>query len=271
MYEIHYTFYNRYNLDFDIIDRPNGSGDYLLLHFVTPMRILLNGRLFVTKENAFIIYNVGTPQYYTAVKTFQNSFVHFSADIDFAKKYRIPLDTVFYPADIDTITPLFESLHLEFFLKRPFYEENVDSFMTQLLVALSRNCNSVSERGDKTSYLFNIFQSARLEILNNLTKAWTSESMAALTGLGTSQFYRYYKDYFGSTPKSDLINARLSKAKELMAREGLSVSEAAFRSGFQTPAHFSRYFRKECHVAPMEWVQRYTGAPLGGGVDRLDR
>lgn len=255
MYEIHYTFFNRYNLDFDIIDRPYGSGDYLLLHFITPMKLRLNGKTIITKENAFIIFDKGTPQYYSAVKTFQNTFIHFNADVNFSKKYNLPLNTVFYPSDIDTIIPFFKKIHLEFFLKRPFYEDIMDSCMTQLLVGLSRIYNNDSEKDDKNSYLFNVFQSARMEILNDLTKDWTSESMAALTGLATSQFYQYYKDYFGSTPKSDLINARLSRAKELLMNENLSVSEAALRSGFQTPSHFSRYFKKECHTTPMEWVR----------------
>lgn len=253
MYKIHYTFYNRFNLDFDVIDRPQGSGDYLFLHFLTPMKIRLNNQTIITKENAFILFDKGTPQLYSAVKTFQNSFIHFDTDIPFAEKYNIPLNTILYFPDSETISNLLKNLHLEFFLKRPFFEETLDTYMTQLMIALSRSCNSDSAKPSKDSYLFNVFQGARVEILNHIVFPWTSESMAALTNLGTSQFYRYYQTFFGSTPKSDLLDARLSHAKELLTQKKITVTEAALQSGFQAPSHFTRFFKKKYHMAPQEW------------------
>lgn len=254
MYDIHYIFYNRYNLDSDIIDRPNGSGDYLFLHFLEPMKIRMGGKTIQTKENAFFIFDKGTPQYYYAVKKFCNSFIHFDTDVNFSKKYNIPLNTVLYLPELEEITSKLKELHLEFFLKKACFEEKIDADMTNLFIPLSRRINSDTLSSDKTTYLYNIFQSARMEILSKPESPWTSESMAALTNLGTSQFYNYYKTYFNSTPKADLINARLSLAQNLLLTEKLTVTEAALRSGFQTPSHFMRYFKKKYNSSPQKWV-----------------
>lgn len=266
MYNINYTFYNRYNIDYDVINRPHGSGDYLFLHFITPMKLQLNGQTIVTKENAFIIFDKGTPQLYSAVKTFQNSFIHFDTDQPFSEKYNIPTDTVMYFSNPEAFAAILNNIHLEFFTKKVFCEESLDCYMTQLMILLSRYYNDAPAEKNFGSYLFNVFQNARSEIMKDLSNDWTSESMAALTNLGVSQFYQYYRSFFGNTPKADLIDARISHAKELLINEKITVSEAALRSGFQTPSHFARYFKEKCHMTPLEWVHETEKAGLNSSL-----
>lgn len=77
MFEVNYCDYNRVNPDYDRIDRPQGSGDHLLLFLVTPMKFWIDGEMIVSRENAFIYYPKGAPQIYEAVRSFRNSFIHF--------------------------------------------------------------------------------------------------------------------------------------------------------------------------------------------------
>ena len=51
-----YCDYNRSNPDHDMINRPSGSGDYLFLYLITPMKIQFGSDTIVTKENAFLLY-----------------------------------------------------------------------------------------------------------------------------------------------------------------------------------------------------------------------
>ena len=94
---IQFCEYNYSNPDYDQIYRPNGSGDYLFLLFKTPMKVYLDKRLSISKENACILYAPGYEQHYKAVHRFRNSYLHFSCKADLKKQYGIPLNTVFYP------------------------------------------------------------------------------------------------------------------------------------------------------------------------------
>ena len=51
-FSIQFCEYNYSNPDYDQIYRPNGSGDYLFLLFKTPMKVYLDKKLSISKENA---------------------------------------------------------------------------------------------------------------------------------------------------------------------------------------------------------------------------
>ena len=63
-FSIHICEYNRSNADYDIIYRPEGSGDYLFLLFKTPMRVYVGKQFSITQENACIFYTPGHEQHY---------------------------------------------------------------------------------------------------------------------------------------------------------------------------------------------------------------
>lgn len=77
--------------------------------------------------------------------------------------------------------------------------------------------------------------------------------MAALTNLGTSQFYSYYKMFFNRSPKSELLDARMERSKYLLRVEKLPVAQAAAQAGFDSLPHFTRYFKKVCGMTPSEY------------------
>lgn len=61
MMTLNFCEYNRFNQDYDRICRPSGSGDYLFLLLKTPMKVYLEDKLHITKENACILYTRRRP------------------------------------------------------------------------------------------------------------------------------------------------------------------------------------------------------------------
>lgn len=254
MLKINYCDYNRSNIDNDQIYRPQGSGDYLFLLFTTPMKIKINDTIILTKKNAFILFPKGSPQEYKAVNKFKNSYLHFFAENDdFIERYNIPTNQVIYIADIEPINELFKQIYVEFSLKNLHYIEKINSLINQLFIDFSRQLNSFPYDFNKNSNIFEQFHKARVEILTHIEKDWNSESMAALTNLGTSQFYNYYNYFFSRSPKSELLEARISKARYLLKIDRVSVSQAAGLAGFNNLSHFTRYFKKSCGMSPFEY------------------
>jgi AraC family transcriptional regulator of arabinose operon len=63
---------------------------------------------------------------------------------------------------------------------------------------------------------------------------------------------RLFREHLGITPARYLWRTRVSRAVELLGQTGLSVSEIADRTGFQTPFHLSRLVKQQHRLAPKE-------------------
>ena len=136
-----YCDYNRSNPDYDMINRPSGSGDYLFLYLITPMRIQLGTETIVTKENAFLLYTPGEAQIYQAVRRFKNSFVHFTCDEEnFLKDYDLPANRVVYLPDPGAMNTVLRSIYMENVLKQDFYPEQADMLLRQLFILFPDSC-----------------------------------------------------------------------------------------------------------------------------------
>ena len=251
-----YCDYNRSNPDYDTINRPSGSGDYLFLYLITPMRIQFDTETIVTKENAFLLYTPGKAQICQAVRRFKNSFVHFTCDNgNFLKDYDLPANRVVYLPDPGAMNAVLRSIYVESVLKQDFYAEHMDLLIRQLFILFSRQLHTWPGGSGIPADLYEQFRKARIEILTNITGDWNSESMAALTNLGVSQFYNYYQLFFNRSPKAELLEARLERAKYLLRVEAMPVGQAATQSGFTNLSHFTRYFKKECGMTPSAYAQ----------------
>ena len=256
MFHTGYCDYNRFNPDYDKIDRPEGSGDYLFLYFMTPMKVQSGQETIITREGAFMLYTPGKPQIYQAVKRFKNSFVHFTCDDDdFLKTYDLPVNRIVYLPAPDAMNALLQNIYVESVGKQEHYEEQIDKLMHLLFILFSRQLHAYPEKSAFSADLYEHFKRARIEILTHLNKDWSAENMASLTNLGTSQFYNYYRLFFNRSPKSELLEARIERSKYLLRVEKMSVGQAAAQAGFTNLSHFTRYFKRKCGMTPSEYVR----------------
>jgi transcriptional regulator GlxA family with amidase domain len=65
----------------------------------------------------------------------------------------------------------------------------------------------------------------------------------------------------GVTPLTDLLPWRLAVARNLLAREQLSVAEMAFAVGYHSAKGFSTAFSREIGQSPTEFVAAHRGEP----------
>ena len=72
------------------INRPFGSGDYILLVVRTPAFFILNQEKQVINSNCIVVYKKGTPQIYGATEDeYINDWIHFEADENDIKMIKI--------------------------------------------------------------------------------------------------------------------------------------------------------------------------------------
>lgn len=80
------------------------------------------------------------------------------------------------------------------------------------------------------------------------------ERLSDVLGLSRGHLSRKIKELTGTTPVEFLRNYRLGKAAQLLREKKLSVSEIAYRTGFTSPAYFTKCFRTVYQVTPTEFV-----------------
>lgn len=58
--------------------------------------------------------------------------------------------------------------------------------------------------------------------------------------------------------KRYLVSERLNEAKRLLADTNYTVAEVAYYLNFENPHNFSRFFKKECGITPLEYRTQLT-------------
>lgn len=84
-------------------------------------------------------------------------------------------------------------------------------------------------------------------------------------GVSRSLFFNKFKSLTGMTPNAFILNYRLKYAAALLtAQPHLSVTDVADRSGFATAIYFSRCFRKQFGVSPVNYRKGSTDTEATG-------
>ncbi|WP_261305602.1 helix-turn-helix domain-containing protein [Paenibacillus andongensis] len=76
--------------------------------------------------------------------------------------------------------------------------------------------------------------------------------IAAHAGVSDEHLVRLFRKYEQTTPIKYVWHYRVLRAMELLAHTGLSISEIAHRSGFQTSYHFARLVKQQTGKTPSE-------------------
>ena len=71
-------------------------------------------------------------------------------------------------------------------------------------------------------------------------------------GVSPSQMNRLFLSQLGTTVHGYCERQKLTSARMFLGGTGLSVKETAFRLGFRSPQHFSRWFRQHAGISPTQ-------------------
>lgn len=77
-----------------------------------------------------------------------------------------------------------------------------------------------------------------------------ANSLGNQMAISRAQLFRRLKSLTGHSPGMYIKNIRLEKAKELLQSSDISVSEAAFKTGFATPSNFTKVFAEKYGITP---------------------
>lgn len=230
----------RHGKDF-LIDRPNGSGDNLIIIFRTPAEVLQNGVLLAAPAGSAVVYSKGERQYYGAAGAeYINDWVHFGCDERdaFFDRIGLPFNTVL-PVSAGGTEDILNMLSLEQISGGENSGECADLLLRLLLAKLGGAGGS--RRGSPHSAAL---RALRAEIYRDPAGCKSIAELSARLALSPSYFQGLYKKEFGVSCYEDVLAARLERAKYYLADTALSVKNIAELCGFENDTHFIRQFRR---------------------------
>lgn len=113
-------------------------------------------------------------------------------------------------------------------------------------------CHHYTEN-DKSSVHTKIFKDLLEFIEHHYTEPLTLTDMAHASGMSPSHFSMLFRDFFHQTPMEYLNAYRIERACLMLLHTTLSITEIAYRSGFNDSAYFVKVFKKYKQVTPRKY------------------
>ena len=122
------------------------------------------------------------------------------------------------------------------------------------LARLSKEATPDTKRTDSSA------EAAVRRALAETARFGSVRDLARAAGVSASHLRRVVRGWVGQSPAAYLRQEQVSRARRLLADPRRSIKSVAFESGFASPHHFSRVFRRIDGLSPSE----YRAAILAG-------
>ena len=209
----------------------------------------------MNKGDAFII-NIPGNHYYRLPpdsKQWEVLYIEFSKEADVFLNKFISTESNIIHIDEDS-----KFLALMFNVYRELIEDRIDSIYKcssygyQLIMELLNEFNTkvINEERDITVV------ACKNYIDKNYHKQIGLDDLTAITKLSKYHLSRKFKAEMGTTPGNYLIRIRLEKAMELILSTDDTIDTIAKKVGFSCGNYFSKVFRKNIKVSPLEFKNK---------------
>ncbi len=224
---------------------------HAFLYFQGP--VIVEGK--ECSSGACILYKKGTPHNYITLKGFVNSYIGFSAPEELFEELNIKCDRIIFPNNCEEINDILFNICRENSLRDFGCDVSLKARILDLLVAVGKGTNTADNAlhiSDMKSKMLQI----RSEFLSNIVSPANFEALLKSRGISRTQGYKLYSRLFHSSPKEDLIWARLEKARNLMKiNPDIKIYEVAEICGFSNIPHFFRLFKSRYGYTPKDYTK----------------
>ena len=244
----------RHDKDFKI-NRPRGSGDFILLILRSPAQFFLHGKTNICQGDSAIIFQKGTPQIYGALNCeYINDWVHFEADetdVEWMKSIGLKFDSLIDFPSVSVFSNLILTICGEYYSNNKNGYDTAHHYFQILLMKLSDALDQKNNIAD--SKMYKIFKKVRGNIFANPNKDWSAKKISSDLSISCSYFQHLYKQYFNQSLKKDITLARMRYAKYLLFSTDYTISVISEMCGYQNEVHFMRVFKSYTNLTPTDY------------------
>lgn len=214
---------------------------------------IVNDRTYKISGNCLFLV---TPKDFHEIRTEDNKNSE-SINISFSEQIvdrhllsRILTCPIKVPDVDDDIINSINKLYGLFFSDAPYKEKYIEHLFNCILI-------DIYEKGEELSvnntFLNPLIQRAISKVITTPGERHTVKSMAHTLGVNADYFSHLFRCETGISFTAYLNNSRIDYAKRLLENSDMSALEISFETGFNTPAHFYKTFKKFTGISPIQY------------------
>lgn len=236
------------------VDRPLGTGDWLIMLFHQPARLDKNQKSASTPANTLMIWPTGTKQFFswaTEAGVELHSWMHVEGtwvtlQID---NNLLPLNTPFVLTDDSVMTHHLQSLMDE--MLNPVQHDPI------IIQNLFQNwARSIARQLNSKDLIMNI-PIALLTVKNyldeNFEKPIVLNDLATLAGISRSHLCHKFRAFFETSISHYVIRKRMAIAQRLLFDVEMRLGKIATEVGYSDIYQFSKQFKKTFGISPSQY------------------
>lgn len=234
------------------LDRPEGAGDYVLLHFLTPVKLWFGGQQVTADAGTLVVFSPEQGHGFYSQGALLHDWMHLTGNVKEALgAVGLQTDRLYTMAQSMQITERIARLEAEFFARNVHWESCIDALLNELWIAVARQADGEVSQPVLQETAGHL-RELRAEMMQHPEWPWSNEMMAKRVNISVSRLYPLYKRLFSISPGRDLILMRVEKAKNMLS-QGVSVAQATELLGYGSTFHFIRQFKQETGITPGKW------------------
>lgn len=175
--------------------------------------------------------------------------------------YRNPfldaLPSLYHPHSDQIYESLFDSLFTEFIHYREHTSIIAKAHLLRLLYQFHTDVTQCQPSIPLSPHFTRLKRSIDFMRENYATRI-ILQDIAKVANLSPAYFHRIFTATFQATPNEYLIQIRLDKAKELLAKTSATVNQISALCGFENTAYFCYLFKQRQKCSPTKYRAKYS-------------
>ena len=240
------------------IDRPNGIDEYLLLIIRSKAVFRFGDQDVKVNPNSLILFNKGTPQHFRAVDDlYVNDWITFTLSPEKERLFineNIPFDVIFESNEVDACSEIIKLIQKEWCSVNTSKDDVLGLYFKILYIKLK----GIFNQSDKIKPYYNQLLMVRTRIYNDPSAEYRIKDLAGDLNLSNSYFQHLYKNYFGISTISDVINSRIEFSKQLLSSTNYTIKEVSEILGYENDTQFMRQFKLKTGMTATEYKKTFS-------------
>lgn len=257
MYIHHIAINSTHPSDF-VMERRHGLADYLFLNIKSACTFLIKDKMYTIIPPAVILMDSHVPhKYFPTGEQYCDDYLHFSMDHsrNFLNQLTFPLNTPIFLSQNSSINLILKTIEDED-IPESKYSDTITTLLIQLLfVKVTEQWDLLQNKHTENPHYSDLL-AVRTLIQNTPERCFSIEELAEMAHLSSSYFQVMYKKTFGVTCINDVIDTKITQAKQLLVSTDLSVKQIASELGYNEVYHFIRQFKKYTSLTPLAFRKR---------------
>lgn len=175
-------------------------------------------------------------------------------------QYPVGRAKVFYGESYEPLPlmlPTLKEFMLEIDNKIPGYESLIHAMSLKICHTIIRSLFKFEYKQDKVSSRLEIDKTIEY-MHSNLSKKIKVEELAKAAGMSPSHYAKLFKNETGFSCINYLNQIRLEKARKMLLKDNLPITQVALECGFGSPSYLSACFFKQHGISPSDYQKEFN-------------